>query len=102
MVRTKPTTILTPRVKPTTEYTTPRDRSNVPVSFDSVQITWDSTEYTWDMISEDLWPIQTVYNTPRKIAYFETENSLQIFTEDNELLLLEAWVKNNIIQTIWN
>lgn len=102
MVRVKPTTILTPRVKPTTEYTTPRDRSNIPLTCDNVNITCDSTLITCDMVSQDLWPIVTLYNTPRKIAYLETENGLQIFTEDNELILLEAGVKNNIIQTIWN
>jgi len=68
-MRTKPTTTFTPRTNPKTQYEKPRDREESPVSFDSVQITFDSTEYTWDMIFEDLWPITSIYSTPRKAKY---------------------------------
>jgi hypothetical protein len=99
MPRIKPTTVFTPRTKPTTEYTKPRDRSEYPVSFDSVEITFDSTVYTWDLTFENLWPLTTIYTTPRKIALLELENWLDFVLESWEVILLEWGAKKNIINT---
>jgi len=99
--RIKPTTVFTPRNKPTTEYKTPRDRSEYPVSFDSIEITFDSTVYTWDMTFENLWPLTTIYATPRKIALLELENWLSFILESWEVILLEWGAKSNVINTNW-
>lgn len=103
MPRVKPTTEWTPRTKITTEYTKPRDRSNVPVSFDSVEITFDSTDYTWDMMSEDLWPINTLFTTPR-MWYSVTDLSMNFvfdLMENQVQSLAGSWKKTNNIITKW-
>lgn len=101
MPRNPITTTFTPRSKPTTQYTKPRDREESPVSFDSVEITFDSEEYTWDMTFEDLWPITSIYSTPRKISLLELENWLNFELENDSILELEWGIKSNIIDTNW-
>lgn len=104
MPRTKPTTILTPRTKLTTEYEKPRDRSGYPVTFDSIEISFDSTIYTWDMISEDLWPITTLISTPR-MGYSVTDLSMNFvfdLMENQVQSLAGSGKKTNNIITKWS
>lgn len=101
MPRNKPTTTFTPRVKPTTQYEKPRDREESPVSFDSVEITFDSTQYTWDMIFEDLWPITSIFSTPRKDKFVEDTTGQNVLDLLWEQVL---WISGNLvnkIDTIW-
>lgn len=100
-MRVKPITILTPRVKPTTEYSTPRDRSNVPLTCDNVNITCDSTFITCDMISQDLWPITTLYNTPRKDKYLEDLRWINVLDLSWKQVLSISGNKVNKIDTLW-
>lgn len=101
MPRVKPNTTFTPRVKPSTEYTKPRDREEYPVSFDSVEITFDSTEYTWDMIFEDLWPITSIFATPRKGFYVRGLTWENVFDLSWEQVLWIWGSKSNKIVTIY-
>lgn len=101
MARIKPTTILTGRIRPTTTFQKPRDREESPVSFDSVEITFDSTEYTWDMIFEDLWPITSVFSTPRKAKYVEDLKGINVLDLSWEQVLWISGNKVNKIDTIW-
>lgn len=77
-------TVFTPRTKPSTVYTKPRDREESPVSFDSVDITFDSTQYTWDMTFEGLWPITSIFESPRYWKFLEDLNG------------------NNVVDLLWN
>lgn len=101
MPRVKPTTTFTPRSKPTTQYTKPRDREESPVSFDSVEWSFDSTEYTFDMIFEDLWPITSIYTTPRKAMYVRDVMEKNIFDLSWEQVLWISGSRDNKIVTIY-
>lgn len=103
MPRIKPTTTFTPRNKPSTQYTKPREREEYPVSFDSVEITFDSTDYTWDMIFEDLGPLVTVYSTPRK-WYMIQDLTLEFVVDlswEQVLSLQGTWNQSDVINTKW-
>ena len=102
MPRTSVSTSWTQRSVPTTIYTKPRDRDNVPISFDSTEWSFDSTEITFDMTFRDLWPITSIFDTPRKIGLLELENWLNLELENGERLLTEWGRKSNIIDTNWN
>ena len=101
MPRVKPTTTFTPRSKPTTQYTKPRDREESPVSFDSVQITFDSTEYTWDRIFEDLWPLTSIYSTPRYDKFVEDVTGANVLDLSWEQVLWISGARENRIVTIY-
>lgn len=96
-MRTKPTTTFTPRTKPTTQYERPRDREESPVSFDSVQITFDSIDYTWDMTFEDLWPLTSIYSTPRKGKFVEDLTGQNVLDLSWEQVL---WISGNLVNKI--
>lgn len=101
-MRIKPITVFTPRSKPTTTYTKPRDREEYPVSFDSVEITFDSTGYTWDMIFEDLWPITSVFDTPRYWKYVKDLTWASIFDLLGEQVQWISGGRTNKVGTTWN
>lgn len=101
MPRTPITTTFTPRNKPSTEYKKPRDRSEFPISFDSVEITFDSTEYTWDETFRDVWPLTSIYETPRKAMYARDVMEKNIFDLSWEQVLWISGSKENKIVTIY-
>ncbi len=96
MPRAKLTTILTPRVKPTTEYTRPREAMWGLWSADILpwEVTFFPWQYTWGELITEWW-------TPRKEAFMETEDGIFFVTEDDSSFNFEAWVESNIIKTNW-
>ena len=56
------TTVLIPRVKPTTPISRPREWDCI--TWDEATFTWDSTDLTWDEFCSE--QITTSYTTPRK------------------------------------
>ena len=101
MARPIVTTSWTPRTVPTTEYTTPRDRSMSPVSFDSVEWSFDSTEISFDMTFRDLWPLTTAFSTPRYWQYVEDivgNNVLDLLWEQVQWL---TGGRTNKLDTFW-
>ena len=101
MPRIKPTTSFTPRTKPSTQYDRPREREESPVSFDSVQITFDSDVYTWDMTFEDLWPLTSIYSTPRYWKYVEDIQGNNVLDLSWEQVLWISGNRTNKIDTFY-
>ena len=99
MPRPKITTTFTGRVKPTTNYKKPRNRTESPVSFDSVEITFDSTQYTWDMTFEDLGILETLYKTPRSGLFLRDINQENVFDLSWEQVLWISGRRENRIIT---
>ena len=101
MPRTPINTTFTPRVKPTTQYEKPRDREESPISFDSVEITFDSTEYTWDRTFEDLWPLTSIFSTPRYDMYIRDIMEQDVLDLSWEQVLWISGARENKIVTIY-
>lgn len=100
MPRTPVNTIYTPRVQPTTTYTTPRDWWTT-FTCDTTSFTCDTTSFTCDKVSTWWIAITSVYTRPRKLAILEVENWDFFELENWELLLAEWGLTSNIIQTIY-
>lgn len=67
MPRPQITTVYTPRVKPTTQYTRPRELDCI--TWDEITYTWDNVPYTWDWTC--FWWVNTTYTRPRKAKYVQ-------------------------------
>lgn len=91
------TTPFTPRVKPTTQYTRPRE--GMCITWDEANFTWDSTNLTWDELCTTL--IVTAFTRPRYASLLELENWINIQLENWVLLETEWGAKDNIIDTIF-
>ncbi len=100
-MRTPITTVYKKRPELTTTYKKPRQREEVPISFDRIDITFDSIDYTFDMTFEDQGEIQTTYKTTRKITSILDELWDAILDESWEILLSEWGRSDNIINTIY-
>lgn len=96
-MRNKPTTVYTPRVKPTSTYTVPRDWFCY--TWDTIPWTWAEANFSWDDSCAD--QINSSYTRPRKVAILQTEQWLNFELENWELLLAEWGLTSNIIQTIY-
>ena len=64
-------TTLTPRVKPTTQYSTPRSWSVMNLTCDTTLFTCDSALITCDATEVWMPSVTTAYNRPRYASYIE-------------------------------
>lgn len=101
MPRPTITTTYTPRVKPTTDYSRPRQWGLMNLTCDTTLFTCDNTLITCDATQTWMPFIETWYTRPRKIAVLEFENWDLFELENWELLLAEWGLTSNIIQTIY-
>ncbi len=101
-MRTEINTVFTPRVKPSTTYTVPRDTNTEPFTFDSNDFTFDNDLFTWDMTLVTPWPIITSYSTPRYGSYIEDLLSHNISDLLEEQVQWLSGNRTNKIDTFWN
>lgn len=97
-MRTPVSTIITPRIKLSTNYIKLRDYIDFTCDLDN--ITCDSELYTCDM-TRIVWQISTSYITPRKEALLLWADWLQLLCADWQQISLAWWQESNKIQTIW-
>lgn len=96
MPRPQITTTYTPRVKPTTEYTTPRDWW-VNFTCDTTLFTCDTTSFTCDKVSTWGVVINTAYSRPRYSSYVEDLTWTIVVDVSWELV---QWISGNQINKI--
>lgn len=100
-MRIKPTTTFTPRVKPTTDYTRPRNWDLMSLTCDSTHFTCDTTLVTCDatMAWEPL--IDTVYNRPRFAINLQAETWINLMFESWQDIWSEWRNEKQTIQTVY-
>lgn len=97
MARPIITTTFTPRVKPTTEYTRPREWGWTPFTCDTTLFTCDTTSFTCDKTSTWNMAIDTAYTRPRYASYVEDVTWANVLDLSWELV---QWISGNQVNKI--
>ena len=97
MPRPTITTTYTPRVKPTTDYSTPRQWGLMNLTCDTTLFTCDTTLITCDATQTWMPLIETWYTRPRYASYIEDITWTNIVDLSWELV---QWISGNQVNKI--